>query len=70
LYARENHQRRRTSPNNKRQGEKARTKLSNTEKEKFTNLLHFNAEIFEEITGIKVNEELEEMTLAQVCEKL
>ena len=45
-------------------------KLSQKEKEQFTNLQHFNPEIFEEITGIKIDEEITEMTLADICKEL
>ena len=48
----------------------ARNKLSNKEKKKFTDLIHFDVEIFEKITGIKVNEEVEKLTLEDVCKKL
>ena len=36
----------------------------------FLELPHFNPEIFEEITGIKVNEEVEEMTMEDLCKEL
>ena len=36
----------------------------------FRTLLNFDADIFEKITGIKIDEEAEEMTLKQICEKL
>ena len=39
--------------------------LSKDNKNFFLTLPHFSAEIFEKITGIKINEEIEEMTLAE-----
>ena len=48
----------------------ARQKLSQTEKDQFTNLPFFNPEIFKEITGIKIDDKITEMTLAEVCKRL
>lgn len=36
----------------------------------FLELPNFDADIFEEITGIKVNEKTEEMTMEEVCKAL
>lgn len=36
----------------------------------FLNLPAFNADIFKEITGIDINEKVEEMTMEEVCREL
>ena len=49
---------------------KAWSEADKEQKDWYKNLPNFDNDIFFEITGIKVDEEVEEMTLAQVCEKL
>ena len=44
--------------------------MSQDDKSTITSIIHFDAELFEDITGIEVDEEPEEMTVAQVCEAL
>lgn len=44
--------------------------LKQEDKDFFKTLLNFDADIFEQITGIKIEEDVEEMTLSEVCKKL
>ncbi len=46
------------------------SELSSKDKNFFKTLLNFDADIFEKITGIKIEEEVEEMTLSEICKKL
>jgi len=46
------------------------SRASKEDKEWFTKLPNFSADIFEEITGIKINEEVEELTMEQLCKEL
>ena len=47
-----------------------RSEMKQEDRNFFKTLLNFDADIFEGITGIKIEEEVEELTLKQVCEKL
>ena len=49
---------------------KAWSEASEKQKNWYKNLPNFDADIFEEITGIKVKEEVEEMTMEDVCKAL
>lgn len=39
-------------------------------KDKFLSIPHFNKDIFEKITGIKIDEDIVEMTVSEVCKAL
>ena len=45
-------------------------RASKSDKQFFMNLPNFDADIFKEITGIDVEEKVEELTLAEVCKRL
>lgn len=46
------------------------SELDNEIKDKFKAIPHFNSNIFEQITGIKIDKEVEELTLEEVCKQL
>jgi len=54
----------------KRAWNMARNKLSDKKKKDFTDLPYFDKKIFEDITGIKIDEDIEEITLSEVCKRL
>jgi hypothetical protein len=46
------------------------SELDDEDKNKFKSIPHFNADIFEQITGIKIDEEVIEITIAEISEAL
>jgi hypothetical protein len=46
------------------------TEMKQEDKDFFKTIPNFDADIFEKITGIKYEEEIEELTLAEVCKRL
>ena len=44
--------------------------FSQSDKTFFKEIPHFDAKIFEKITGIKIDDEVEEMTVEEVCKRL
>lgn len=46
------------------------SEMKQEDKNFFKTLLNFDVDIFEKITGIKIDEEIEELTLSEVCKRL
>jgi hypothetical protein len=50
--------------------QKSYNKASREEQLKIKDIIHFDADIFYEISGIRVDDEVEELTLQEVCKRL